>query len=129
MTREEILHGLRSIAAGEGLYDDRNPSRRASILGEAIKAIEQEPCEDCVSRQAVDRLVWEYLKKGTDENIAFYEHFLDLPSVTPQESKIKVLDRDEVIRKLGAVDIYQANAWITLLNDLEHLELKICEVE
>lgn len=49
------------------------------------EALEQEPCEDAVSRQAVDRLVWRYLKKGTDENIAFYEHFLDLPSVTPQE--------------------------------------------
>ena len=46
-----------------------------------------------------------------------------------QEPKIKVLDRDEAIRKLGAVDIYQASAWITLLNDLEYLKLKICEVE
>ncbi len=46
-----------------------------------------------------------------------------------QEPKIKMLDRDEVIRKLGEVDIYKASAWITLLNDLEYLELKICEVE
>lgn len=46
-----------------------------------------------------------------------------------QKSKIKVLERDEAIRKLGAVDIYQARAWITLLDDLEHLKLKICEVE
>lgn len=46
-----------------------------------------------------------------------------------QEPKIKVLDRDEVIRKLGAVDIYKASAWITLLKDLEYLELKICEVK
>lgn len=47
----------------------------------------QEPCEDAVSRQAVDGLVWQYLGKATDENIAFYEHFLDLPSVTPQPPK------------------------------------------
>ena len=47
----------------------------------------QEPCEDCVSRQAVDRLIWRYLRKGTEDNIAFYEHFLDLPSVTPQEPR------------------------------------------
>jgi hypothetical protein len=46
-----------------------------------------------------------------------------------QEPKIKVLDRDEVISKLGAVDVYQASAWITLLNDLEYLGLKICEVK
>lgn len=35
----------------------------------------------------------------------------------------------EAIKKLGTVDIYQASAWVTLLNDLEHLGLKICEVE
>lgn len=51
------------------------------------KALEQESCEDAVSRQAVDNLAWEYLTKATDENIAFYEHFLDLPSVTPQKPK------------------------------------------
>lgn len=49
--------------------------------------------------------------------------------VLEQEPKIKVLERDEALRKLGAVDIYQARAWITLLDDLEYLKLKICEVE
>lgn len=49
--------------------------------------------------------------------------------VLEQEPKIKVLDRDEVISKLGTVDVYQACAWITLFNDLEYLGLKICEVE
>lgn len=46
-----------------------------------------------------------------------------------QEQKIKVLNRDEAIKKLGTVDIYQASAWITLLNDLGHLGLRICEVK
>ena len=46
-----------------------------------------------------------------------------------QKQKIKVLNRDEAIKKLGTVDIYQASAWVTLLNDLEHLGLKICDVE
>lgn len=36
---------------------------------------------DLISKQAVEKLVWEYLRKENDENIAFYEHFLDLPSV------------------------------------------------
>ena len=46
-----------------------------------------------------------------------------------QKQKIKVLDRDEAIKKFGTVDIYQASAWTTLLNDLEHLGLRICEVK
>ena len=45
------------------------------------------------------------------------------------EPKIKVLDSDEVTRKLGTVDIYQASAWVTLIKDLEYLGLKICEVK
>ena len=46
-----------------------------------------------------------------------------------QKPEIKVLERDEVIRKLGTVDIYQAMAWTELVIDLEYLGLKICEVE
>lgn len=37
---------------------------------------------DLISRQAVEKLVWDYLRDGTYENIAFYEHFLDLPTYT-----------------------------------------------
>ncbi len=59
-----------------------------------------------------------------------YEEFLDLAiEALKQEPKIKVLDHDEVARKLGTVDIYKASAWITLLKDLECLGMKICEVE
>lgn len=50
-------------------------------------------------------------------------------SVKSQEPRIKVLERDEVAKRLGTVDVYQASAWITLLSDLEYLGLKICEVE
>ena len=58
------------------------------------------------------------------------EKMCDAIKILEQEQKkIKVLNRDEAIKKLGTVDIYQASAWITLLNDLEHLGLKICEVE
>ena len=71
------------------------------------RLLEQEPCEDaqtslttknalavdCVSRKEVEKLVYRFLGKNTDENIAFYEHFLDLPSVTLQEhifNKIRI---------------------------------------
>lgn len=59
-------------------------------------------CDDCVSRQAVDRLVWEYLRKDTDENIAFYEHFLDLPPVTPIRPKGHwILNDNQGVRAAG----------------------------
>lgn len=45
MTREEIEE-LKGLAASMGLYDDKNPCKRAVILGKAIKALEQEPVLD-----------------------------------------------------------------------------------
>lgn len=42
MTREEIEE-LKGLAASMGLYDDKNPCKRAVILGKAIQALEQEP--------------------------------------------------------------------------------------
>ncbi len=41
MTREEIEE-LKGLATSMGLYDDKNPCKRAVILGKAIKALEQE---------------------------------------------------------------------------------------
>ncbi len=42
---------------------------------------------DCVDRHSVDLLACRYLKEPTDNHVAFYEHFLDLPSVTPIRPK------------------------------------------
>ena len=50
MTIEE-MEELKGLAASMGLYDDKNPCKRAVILGKAIKELEQEPCEDAVSRK------------------------------------------------------------------------------
>ena len=42
---------------------------------------------DCVDRHSVDLLAYRYLKEPTDNHVAFYEDFLDLPSVTPIRPK------------------------------------------
>lgn len=82
MTREEASSVLDDYDVN---FDGHTAEEIAEAFDVAFRALEQEPCEDCVSRKAVDRLAWEYLRKPTDENVAFYEHFLELPSVTPQE--------------------------------------------
>lgn len=41
MTREE-MEELKGLAASMGLYDDKNPCKRAVILGKAIKALEKD---------------------------------------------------------------------------------------
>ena len=54
MTREEIEE-LKGLAASMGLYDDKNPCKRAVILGKAIKALEQEPVLDKI-RAEIEQL-------------------------------------------------------------------------
>lgn len=133
MTNEEMKE-LKGLAASMGLYDDKNPCKRAVILGKAIKALEQEPCiqekqanadkidavyidgfkagysqarfdleqepcEDCISRQAaIDLVSTMYL--GNDSNSSYRVDgdtgdtlvgkfqvmygLSDLPSVTPK---------------------------------------------
>ena len=58
--------------------------------------------EDCISRKEVDRLASKYLQEPTDNHIAFYEHFLDLPSVYPKNDKLSDgYYRREYLRDLG----------------------------
>ena len=108
MTNGEKIKGLYSLKE----YLVENPieleghkSLPITLIDYAIEALEQEPTTkndlgvDCVSRKAVDSLVWKYLRKETDDNIAFYEHFLDLPSVTPQEPILDKI-RAEIIAEI-----------------------------
>jgi hypothetical protein len=50
---------------------------------EELNSLENPTSSDCVDRHSVDMLAYRYLKEPTDNHVAFYEHFLDLPSVTP----------------------------------------------
>lgn len=94
MTREEIEE-LKGLAASMGLYDDKNPCKRAVILGKAIKALEQEPCEDAISRtRAIKRLKLNFpISDGADNSrdryrymqaLADIQAIREMPSVTPQ---------------------------------------------
>ena len=68
-----------------------------TALDMAIKALEQEPCEDAVSRQAVLDYIYNDLGLGDEENgkdlerqmelESSYRYVKSLPSVKPQEPK------------------------------------------
>lgn len=87
MTREEAIKELENMRkfnytlAPMEVFD---MAINALSVIEDIKALEQEPCEDCISRQAVDRLAMRYLREPTDKHVAFYEEFIALPPVTPK---------------------------------------------
>lgn len=66
MTREEIEE-LKGLAASMGLYDDKNPCKRAVILGKAIQELEQET----VSKESYDHEY--FLRKELEIKIAKLE--------------------------------------------------------
>ena len=112
MKREEIEE-LKGLAASMGLYDDKNPCKRAVILGKAIKVLEHEPredatlkdifcmgceykeqetCEDAISRQAVIEAIEDDNRNGlyscfASDNDAqcFKDVIRKLPPVNPQD--------------------------------------------
>ena len=50
---------------------------------EIIKALEQEPCEDAISRQQVKSDYADWFGYGYEDNW-FYKHLSNIPSATPQ---------------------------------------------
>jgi hypothetical protein len=88
MTKEELReHCEKQVKACEMWAENRGQEPSGKIYEEhklildLIKALEQQPSKDCVSRQAVDKLCFRFLKPYNEDNMAFYEHFCDLPPV------------------------------------------------
>lgn len=78
MTKEEVREAIKE-AYGNSEYAD-----------EIIKALEQEPCEDCISRQAViDTIYHEFSGENLDIDFAkvllIQRKIKALPSVNPQK--------------------------------------------
>lgn len=85
MTREEAIRCLsvHSSTNGSGLCTDEQHYEAKQM---AIKALEQEPCEDAISRQAaIEKIHW--LGLDHDTAIKCDLAIRALPSVNPQEPK------------------------------------------
>lgn len=65
--------------------------KSAEALDMAIKALEQEPCEDAVSRQEVEKITWEESSYSDALNVLteVRDKVRALPSVTPTRKKGK----------------------------------------
>ena len=79
--QEAIKHGKEQLDIFGGEHQE--------FIEMAIKALEQQPCEDCVSRQAVKEMLtaeWtKYMPMELDMNLSFVlDKISELPSVTPK---------------------------------------------
>ncbi len=101
MTREEIEE-LKGLAASMGLYDDKKPCKRAVILGKAINTLEQEPCEDCISR---DHLLSVANMDGAYGYVSTHD-IAKAPPVNPKQN-----DVNDVLDKIRAefISLYPKN--------------------
>lgn len=87
MTNKEVIEQLKLMKVFIG-YDTENPlvKKMQSALDMAIKALEQQPCEDCISR-AEALIAIEKEKQGWEsEEVRYaidgcYEMIVELPSV------------------------------------------------
>jgi len=75
MTNEEAIKMIRDDMR---LHHNSLSGYYRQALSKAIEALEQQTCEDCISRQAVKELYY------TDGYIDFHK-IHDLPSVTPKQ--------------------------------------------
>ena len=82
MNKEEAIRKVESC-----LTDDF-PIEEYGEVEEIIKALEQEPCEDAISRKAMlDYQEYLHGRMSNEENHKLWEFIKDLPSVTPAPKK------------------------------------------
>ena len=66
MTREESIDLLDNLI---GMVEDNHNSDYDTALHMAIKALEQEPCEDCISREKARQFLYERLDRLNDDEL------------------------------------------------------------
>lgn len=103
MTNEEAINELKEASDSEVRYGDikhhhDEVMKRVVAFDMAIKALEAQPCEDCISRQAVDEYITNLLsgylydeERTRLEDLTAY--IWELPSVTPKAESKNVFDK------------------------------------
>jgi len=95
MTREEAIELLDNL---NGMIEDSRNSDYDTAFKMAIKALEQEPCDDCVRRREVLDVLKDKWNMFSDANDAMQESInaiKALKSVTPQPKTGYWIDTDE----------------------------------
>lgn len=108
MTREEKRKAIDVLKKSAPVFPLKKPEEYndyIQAINQVIDWLEQEPCDDCVSRKAVLEMAKSYNTDGWDMYtplVVDVEDIEELPSVTPQSRWIPVSERlpdtdDEVL--------------------------------
>lgn len=93
MTREEAIQVLNSY---DGYFIGYRTDDVDEALDMAIKALEQEPAEDCISRQAAIDVVKKWFDLIELNSDICVDGLISLPSVQPQPKKGKWIEVEGV---------------------------------
>jgi transcription elongation factor Elf1 len=95
MTNEEAIFCLKGIKnTGHDIFTEQKDFQEC--LDMAIKALERESCEDCVSRQAVDQNIYDYAESNGLSYANLKNAILDMPPVTPTRKKGKWIVKENI---------------------------------
>jgi Pyruvate/2-oxoacid:ferredoxin oxidoreductase delta subunit len=90
MTKEEALRRV------EGYLTDYFVTEDFDELEDIMKALRQEPCEDCVSRKVIDQNIYDYAESNGLSYTNMKNYILDAPSVTPTRKKGKWIAKENI---------------------------------
>jgi len=84
MTKEQAIEILKQReCCRECVVDNGDCNDCDKAFEMAIKSLEQQPYDDCVSRQAVDQNIYDYAESNGLSYANLKNAILDVPSVTP----------------------------------------------
>ena len=115
MTREEAIDLLDNLI---GMVEDNHNSDYDTALQMGIKALEQEPCDDCISRDMALEKMADYVASGYADSAKDFEEYsriiCQLPPVTPKsESVTEFADRcRECGARYGKMIKQKSGKWI-----------------
>jgi hypothetical protein len=141
MTREEAITLIK--AALKTMYLPKSKEYVSDLgyaLEIAIKALEQEPCDDAISRQAVLKQINQWAIGNREYLPTNAMHYLtkriqDIPPVNPQQPCGDAISRTEVIKSIderedvnGKVDAESVRTDIVLIPPVNTQNCDACEV-
>lgn len=100
MTREEQEKAIKTLQKLQADYNDKYIDYEGAndAYNMAIKALQTEPCEDAISRQAVADEFASWFGYNY-QNQFFYKRIKALPSVTPTQMTGKWIDTDNYYQR------------------------------
>ena len=113
MTNQEIIERFESDKVKASLDIAGGVFVQTDLAHEIVKALRSQPCEDAISRQAVEKITWEEPSYTDALNVLteVREKIRQLPPVTPQLKTGQWVDDKCSVCGKGIEDLIESSEW------------------